>query len=116
MSKALENTLLWLLAGSRGGKRRADIIIALRKRPMNARQIQKVVGLDYKTIRYHLDLLVENNILTTLGERYGLLYLISPALNAEFVLFEDIWGKISPDYKIINPIKTTVKEIQENDP
>ena len=116
MSKALENTLLWLLSGSRGGKRRADIIITLRNRPMNARQIQKEVGLDYKTIRYHLDLLVENNILTTLGERYGLLYLISPALDAEFVLFEDIWGKISPDNKIINTIQTTVKEIQENDP
>jgi DNA-binding transcriptional ArsR family regulator len=86
---------LWLLAGSRGGKRRADIIIALKKRPMNARQIQKVVGLDYKTIRYHLDLLVENKILTTMGERYGLLYLISPDLDSKFFLFENIWGTIS---------------------
>lgn len=115
MSKALENTLLWLLAGSRGGKRRADIIITLRKRPMNARQIQKVIGIDYKTIRYHLNMLVENNLLTTLGERYGLLYLISPDLDAKFYLFEDIWGKISPENNIKNPIKTVIKDIQKND-
>lgn len=97
MSKALENTLLWLLAGSRGGKRRADIIKTLRKRPMNARQIEKVVGIDYKTVRYHLDLLVENSLLTTMGERYGLLYLIAPDLESQFHLFEKIWGMISFD-------------------
>ncbi len=110
MSKALENTLLWVLAGSRGGKRRAAIIIALRKRPMNARQIQKVVGLDYRTIRYHLDLLVGNKLLTTLGERYGLLYLISPALESKYSLFEEIWGKLSPDINIKNPIEIIRKD------
>jgi predicted transcriptional regulator len=115
MSKALENTLLWLLAGSRGGKRRADIIIALRKRPMNARQIQKVVGLDYKTIRYHLDLLVENNILTTMGERYGLLYLITPDLQSQFHIFENIWGIVGFDTNNSDGIDKIGKDKREND-
>jgi predicted transcriptional regulator len=115
MSKALENTLLWLLAGSRGGKRRADIIITLKKRPMNARQIQKVIGLDYKTIRYHLDLLVENQLLSTMGERYGLLYIISPALNSEFSLFENIWGRIKPDNNNSSQMVSVEKDSQEND-
>ncbi len=115
MSKALENALLWLLAGSRGGKRRADIIKALKKRPMNARQIQKVVGLDYKTIRYHLDLLVENNLLTTMGERYGLLYLIAPDLESQFSLFESIWGIISFDNNNNSQMDKIEKDKQEND-
>jgi predicted transcriptional regulator len=114
MSKALENTLLWLLAGSRGGKRRADIIMALKKRPMNARQIQKVVGLDYKTIRYHLDLLVENNMLTTMGERYGLLYLIAPDLHSQFHIFENIWGMVGSDTNNSVQIDKIGKEKQEN--
>jgi predicted transcriptional regulator len=97
MCKALENTLLWLLAGSRGGKRRANIIIALKKRPMNARQLQQKIGIDYKTTRYHLDILVENKLLTTTGERYGLLYRISPTLDSKFFLFKDIWGQINPN-------------------
>ena len=115
MSKALENTLLWLLAGSRGGKRRADIIKALKKRPMNARQIQKVVGLDYKTIRYHLDLLVENNLLTTMGERYGLLYLIAPDLESQFFLFEKIWGIMSFDNNNSSRMDKIEKDKQENE-
>ena len=115
MSKALENTLLWLLAGSRGGKRRADIIITLRKRPMNARQLQKVIGLDYKTIRYHLDLLVENELLTTMGERYGLLYMISPTLDSKFFLFENVWGIISYDNNNNIRMDKIEKDKQEND-
>jgi DNA-binding transcriptional ArsR family regulator len=115
MSTALENTLLWLLAGSRGGKRRADIIIALKKRPMNARQIQKVVGLDYKTVRYHLDLLVENQLLTTIGERYGLLYVISPTLDSKFSLFEEIWGRVKPDNNNNSHLDHVEKDSQEDE-
>jgi DNA-binding transcriptional ArsR family regulator len=97
MTKALKDTLWWVLAGTRGGRRRANIILTLKERPMNARQLQKVIGLDYKTIRYHLDLLTDNDLLTTIGNRYGLLYTISPTLDSEFDLFEDIWWKISQE-------------------
>ncbi len=95
MSKAVSSLLWWILAGTKGGRTRARIIIALKERPMNANQLADLLGLDYKTIRYHLDLLIDNELLTTAGKRYGLMYFLSPKLESNYKVFLGIWGKIS---------------------
>ena len=94
MSSTLRNILLWILLGTKGGIRRATIINALKERPMTASQLQRMMGLDYKTIRYHLDLLLENNLIEPIGKRYGQLYIIAPMLETDFEVFLGIWGKI----------------------
>ncbi len=94
MSTAQKNILLWILTGTKGGIRRATIIKALKERPMTASQIQRMIHLDYKTVRYHLDLLIENNFIETIGKKYGQLYIISPLLESEFQIFLDIWDNI----------------------
>ncbi len=94
MSAALRNILLWILMGTKGGIRRATIINALNERPMTASQLQRMIGLDYKTVRYHLDLLLENNLIETTGKRYGMLYVIAPMLEADYEVFLKIWDKI----------------------
>ncbi len=50
--------LWWLIAGTRGGVNRARIILALHDLPSNANQLAEHLGLDYKTIRHHLDVLI----------------------------------------------------------
>ena len=86
--------LWWLLAGTRGGVNRARIILALHEFPSNANQLAERLSLDYKTVRHHLDVLVEHQILIPQGEGYGTVYFVSDDLESSFDDFEQIWARI----------------------
>ncbi len=93
----LDKRLWYLLAGTRGGMNRARILQILRDRPCNANDIAGRLGLDYKTVRHHLDVLRENDCVMTLGnEGYGVLYTLSPRLQSHFEDFEQIWRRLVP--------------------
>ncbi len=57
----LEGALWYVLTGTRGGTNRVRLLRALDKRPRNANQLADDLDLDYKTVRHHLDVLVENS-------------------------------------------------------
>ena len=88
--RSLRYLLGWLIAGTRGGATRAKMIKALRDTPQNANQLANLLGMDYRTIRHHLKVLEKNRIITAAGEGYGTTYFLSPALEENYVLFEDI--------------------------
>jgi DNA-binding transcriptional ArsR family regulator len=88
--RSLKYLLGWLIAGTRGGATRAKIIKALRETPKNANQLANQLGMDYRTIRHHLKVLEKNRIITTVGEGYGTTYFLSPALEENYGLFEEI--------------------------
>jgi DNA-binding transcriptional ArsR family regulator len=90
----MKRLLWWLLAGTRGGETRAMILKLLKERPYNANQLTLELGLDYKTIRHHLRVLQKNKIVVTKGGRYGRLYFLSPEMEENLDIFEEIWGKI----------------------
>lgn len=78
----MEDVLWYLLASSRGGDTRARILIALDEQPKNANQLAEELDLDYTTIRHHLDVLVENNVLKSVGDGYGDVYLFTDQAEA----------------------------------
>jgi DNA-binding transcriptional ArsR family regulator len=84
----------WLIAGTRGGATRAKIIKILRETPQNANQLANTLGMDYRTIRHHLEVLGKNKIITSAGEGYGTTYFLSPAMEENYALFEEIVNKI----------------------
>jgi DNA-binding transcriptional ArsR family regulator len=87
--------LLWFLfAGSRGGDNRMKIIDLLKDRPYNINQLSESLGLDYKAIQHHILVLEKNNIITKMGEKYGVLYFISNYLEANIEAFNEIKSKI----------------------
>jgi DNA-binding transcriptional ArsR family regulator len=87
--------LLWyLFAGSKGGNNRIKIIDLLMEHPYNINQLAEALGLDYKAIRHHITVLEKNNLITRLGEKYGVLYFISNYLEANADAFNDIISKI----------------------
>jgi DNA-binding transcriptional ArsR family regulator len=90
----MKRILWWLIAGTRGGETRARIIRSLKERPYNANQLAEELGLDYKTIRHHIDLLIENKIVVSTGKRYGAMYFLSPDMEDSYEEFESIWEKI----------------------
>jgi len=88
--------LLWFLfAGSRGGDNRMKIIDLLKDRPYNINQLSEALGLDYKAIQHHILVLQKNNMVTKMGEKYGVLYFISNYLEANIEAFNEIKSKIS---------------------
>ena len=71
----MEAVLWYVLTSTRGGTNRIRILRALDERPRNANQLAEDLELDYKTVRHHLDVLVENDILADSGDDYGAVYL-----------------------------------------
>lgn len=84
----------WLVAGTRGGLTRARIIIALKDAPQNANQLASNLKMDYRTVRHHLRILENNRIIVSAGEGYGTTYFLSPAMEENYSLFEEILKKI----------------------
>jgi predicted transcriptional regulator len=85
-----EQTMYWLLAGSKGASNRLKIIEFLDKKPGNQNELSKKIGLNYKTVQHHIDLLVENNLLVKKGDKYGQVYFLSPQLHEKLELFKKL--------------------------
>jgi DNA-binding transcriptional ArsR family regulator len=86
----MEKALWYLLVGTRGGENRVRIIRSLDERPRNANQLAEDVGVDYNTVRHHLDLLVEHNVLEKGGEDYGALYFLTDQFEHNRETFENV--------------------------
>jgi len=87
--------LLWFVfAGSRGGLNRLRIISSLKEKPLNTNQLAKELGLDYKAIQHHIKVLEKNNLITKIGEKYGVTFFISTFLEVNMETFEEIATKL----------------------
>jgi len=91
--KHLEKLLWWLITGKRGGVNRARIIKKLYERPYNAHQLSKELNLDYKTVRHHLKILEENNVIKPTGDSYSKLYFLANDVENNYEIFKEIWDK-----------------------
>lgn len=91
--RPLKYLLGWLVAGTRGGLTRAKIIMALKEIPLNANQLAGHLKMDYRTIRHHLRVLEKNRIIVSTGEGYGTTYFLSPVIEENYALFEEIMKK-----------------------
>lgn len=92
----MKKLLWWLIAGSTGGPNRARIIMELHDRPFNAHQLADNLNLNYKTVRHHLKVLEDNDVVTSSGKhKYGELYFLSDKMTENYDLFNDIWKELS---------------------
>ena len=88
--------LLWFVfTGTRGGVNRLKIISKLKEKPLNINQLAKEFGLDYKAIQHHIKVLEKNNLITKMGEKYGIMYFISTFLEVNMETFDEIEGKLA---------------------
>jgi len=86
----MEKVLWYLLVGTRGGENRARIIRALDDQPRNANQLAEHLDLDYNTVRYHLNMLIEHDVLETSGDDYGKMYFLTDQFQRHEETFGDI--------------------------
>ncbi|WP_276273915.1 ArsR/SmtB family transcription factor [Haloarcula litorea] len=89
------DTVLWqVLAGTRGGPNRARILRALDERPRNANRLADDLDLAYNTVRHHLDVLEESDVVTSSDEDYGTVYLPSDRARAHWETVERIISQV----------------------
>ncbi|MDD1764373.1 MAG: winged helix-turn-helix domain-containing protein [Methanobacteriaceae archaeon] len=91
----MRKLLWWIIAGTKGGINRARIIESIHQRPYNAHQLAEKLNLDYKTVRHHIKVLEQNRIISSSGEKYGMMYFLSPQMEESYEIFKDIWGQMN---------------------
>lgn len=94
MSTAIRRIIWWVFTGNRGGSNRARLIVTLKEQPQNANQLAQKLGMDYKTVRHHLRVLMKNRMVAEVGEGYGAMYFVSPELEQNYDEFIKIWEKM----------------------
>ncbi len=88
--------LFWFIfAATRGGMNRIRIISHLRNMPSNTHQLAKEIGLDYKAVQHHLKTLERNNLVTKVGNNYGVTYFPSVLFEDSQDVFDEIVAKLN---------------------
>ena len=86
----MKKALWYLIAGTRGGENRARIIRELDERPRNANQLADELDVEYNTVRYHLEMLSEHDVVEAGGQEYGKLYFLTDQFERHRAEFETI--------------------------
>ncbi|MDI6724132.1 MAG: winged helix-turn-helix domain-containing protein [Methanobacterium sp.] len=90
----MKKVLWWLILGTRGGVNRAKIIKKLNEQPYNAHQLAETLNVNYRTIRHHIKILEDSNIVKSAGEKYGKMYFLSESMGKNYNDFETIWKQV----------------------
>jgi len=90
----MEPVLWQVLAGTRGGPNRARLLRALDERPRNANQLAEDLDLAYKTVRHHLGVLEENDVIESTEQNYGAVYLPTDRTRNHWETVEDIIDQV----------------------
>lgn len=90
----MDDVLWYVLASSRGGTTRVRLLQALDERPRNANELAEELELDYTTVRHHLDVLMENNIVRRPTDEYAAVYLFTDQATAHWDTIEEIFTTI----------------------
>ncbi|KZN26398.1 ArsR family transcriptional regulator [Haladaptatus sp. R4] len=93
----MRQLLWWLIGGTQGGKNRLRIVRSLNRRPMNTNQLSNELDLNYKTVQHHLEMLEENDVLTTTGDEYGKMYFLTDRMESNLDLLDEIAEQASLD-------------------
>jgi DNA-binding transcriptional ArsR family regulator len=91
---AMEGSLWYVLTGTRGGTNRMRILRAVDEKPRNANQLAEDLDLDYKTVRHHLDVLTDNDVLRASGDDYGAVYLPTERVKHHWDTVEEILDEL----------------------
>ncbi len=86
--------LLWsVFAGSKGCINRVKIVLKIKQTPLNTNQLSELLRLDYKVVERHLGVLEKNNLVNKIGNRYSVTYFLSPLLESNLSLFDEVAKK-----------------------
>lgn len=80
----------YLFATSRGAKTRIKIMKLLQEQPYNTHRISQELGMDYKAIKHHFEVLEKNNMIGKFDANYGATFYPSVLFEENELLFDEI--------------------------
>lgn len=93
----MDGVLWYVLSSSRQSDTRVRIVEHLDDQPLNANELSEALGLEYSTVRHHLEILEENDILQKSDEEYGADYLLTDQVREDWDTVEEIIDTVDPD-------------------
>ena len=96
---AKTKVVFWLLNATKGGPTRIRLLEKLVQKPRNIRQLAIACSVDYKTAQAHVELLLKNGILDSMGKKYGSIYFISSEYEGNGLLGELLGGEKNAEEK-----------------
>jgi DNA-binding transcriptional ArsR family regulator len=93
-TRTFKHLLLWIFTGTRGGPNRARIIDILQDEPMNTNQLRITLNLDYRTVKHHLNVLTDNDLIYSMGSGYGSMYFLTHKMEDNIEDFKEISSSI----------------------
>lgn len=73
---------------------RFRIVTALGERPSNANKLATELGVDYKAVQHHVNVLMKNRLIQTpQRDAYGALYFLTPIMEQHLEYVKEIWKK-----------------------
>jgi len=98
-NRTFKHLLYWLFTATRGGSNRGRIMEVILEKPMNTNKLRQTLNLDFRTVKHHLEVLENNDLVTSIGDHYGKMYFASEKLMENIEMFEDVWTGVSEKLK-----------------
>jgi predicted ArsR family transcriptional regulator len=90
----MEKALWYLFTATRGGYNRVRIVRVLSERPMNANRLAEELDVSYKTVRHHLEMLEEHDVVEGGDADYAKLYFLTDRFEKYRDTFEEITERV----------------------
>ncbi|MFW5904321.1 MAG: PAS domain-containing protein [Candidatus Saliniplasma sp.] len=86
----LKQELSYLILGQQGGENRIKILEHLKDRSYNTNQLAKALNLNYRTVKHHIDILLDHKLITSSGEGYGDVFFLSQRLEENYGILNEM--------------------------
>ena len=83
---SVKNKMARLILGKKGGKTRMQILRLISKRPSNTNQLALAMDVNYNTVQYHINILLENKIITSSqSDSYGKVFFLDSKVDKDMI-------------------------------
>lgn len=92
--KHVGRLLMHLFAGTAGGFTRLRIVMILLESPCNTHQLAGRMGMDYKSVQRHLEVMRKNSLVARAGGGYGSVFRVSDMLEHNIRALDGVIEKL----------------------
>ena len=109
----IKQVLSYLMLGQQGGANRIKILKLLNERSYNMNQLANTLDLNYRTVKHHIDVLLDNDLIVKSGEGYGDVYFLSPRLEENYEMLQEMEKKLETVFESPTIYKKVIEQTHE---